>query len=183
MATSTLIKSAVMGFALTASSSLWAVECSEVVWDSSVLSQYPNIGDLCQSVTVKDGKYYVEVQGKFIRMHHGKARIKFKHSDGSYGKTFESKTLPDDYAVMINGESVPAQRIQRDTMLTVYIPSDRFMLLSDLSSATAYDMVEVEEDPVMPKTASWTPLLGLLGALGCGLGLLMTSLRRIRRRA
>ncbi len=181
MATSLLLKSAVVGVGLMASASLWAVECTEVVWEPSVLAQYPNIGDLCQSVTERDGKHYVEVQGKFVRMHDGKARIKFKHSDGSYGKTFESKELPEDYKITVNDKPVLLRRVQRDTELTVYIPSDRFELISDLTAASnSYAMVEAP--PEMPKTASWTPLLGLLGALGCGLGLLMTSLRRLRRR-
>lgn len=182
MATSLLLKSAVVGVGLMASSSLWAVECSEVVWEPSVLSQYPNIGDLCQAVVERDGKQYVEVQGKFVRMHDGKARIKFKHSDGSYGKTFESKELPDDYKITVNGKPTLLHRVQRDTQLTVYLPPDRFELISDLTAASnSYAMVEAP--PEMPKTASWTPLLGLLGALGCGLGLLMTGLRRLRRRA
>ena len=183
MATSTLLKSAVLGATLMASSSLWAVECSEVVWDASVLAQYPNIGSLCQSVTERDGKQYVEVDGKFVRMTDGKARIKFKHSDGSYGETWQSKELPDDYKITIDGKSTSIQRVQRDTELTIYIPSDRFMLISDLAAAdSGFEMVEAVPAE-MPHTASWTPLLGLLGALGCGLGLLMTSLRRMRGRA
>lgn len=182
MATSSLLKSAVVGAALMASSSLWAVECSEVIWAPSVLAQYPNISDLCQGVVERDGKQYVEVQGKFVRMHDSKARIKFKHADGSYGKTFESKELPDDYKIQVNGKEVLLHRVQRDTQLTIYLPPDRFTLISDLATAdTSLDLVEVP--PEMPKTASWTPLLGLLGALGCGLGLLMTGLRRLRRRA
>jgi hypothetical protein len=183
MATSSLLKSAVVGAALMASSSLWAVECSEVIWAPSVLAQYPNISDLCQGVVEKDGKQYVEVQGKFVRMTDDKARIKFKHADGSYGKTFETQTLPDDFKVTIDGKEVPLHRVQRDTQLTIYLPPDRFTLISDLAAAdTAVDM-GAEVPAEMPKTASWTPLLGLLGALGCGLGLLMTGLRRLRRRA
>ena len=182
MATSSLLKSAVVGATLMASSSLWAVECSEVVWSQSVLAQYPNVSDLCQRVVEKDGKQYVEVHGKFVRVSDGKARIKFKHSDGSYGKTFESKDLPDDFKVLVSGKEVPLHRVQRDTELTIYLPPDRFTLISDL--AVASNSLDVEEvPPAMPKTASWTPLLGLLGGLGCGLGLLMTGLRRLRRRA
>jgi len=182
MATSSLLKSAVVGAALMASSSLWAVECSEVIWAPSVLAQYPNISDLCQGVVERDGKQYVEVQGKFVRMHNNKARIKFKHADGSYGKTFESKELPNDYKIMVNDKEVLLHRVQRDTQLTIYMPPDRFTLIHDLAVAdTSLDMVEVP--PEMPSTASWTPLLGLLGALGCGLGLLLTGFRRLRRRA
>jgi hypothetical protein len=182
MATSLLLKSAVAGAALMASSSLWAVECSEVIWSESVLAQYPNISDLCQGVVEQNGKQYVELQGKFVRMTDNKARIKFKHSDGSYGKTFESKELPDDYKITVEGKEVLLHRVQRDTQLTIYMPPDRFTLISDLAAVdTSVDMVE-EVPAEMPKTASWTPLLGLLGALGCVLGLLMTSLRRLRRR-
>jgi hypothetical protein len=182
MATSLLLKSAVVGATLMASSSLWAVECSEVVWSQSVLAQYPNVSDLCQGVVEKDGKQYVEVHGKFVRVSDGKARIKFKHADGSYGKTFESKELPEDFKVLVNNKEVPIHRVQRDTELTIYLPPDRFTLISDL--AVADNSIDVEEvPPEMPSTASWTPLLGLLGALGCGLGLLMTGLRRLRRRA
>lgn len=183
MATSSLLKSAVVGASLMASSSLWAVECSEVIWAPSVLAQYPNISDLCQGVVERDGKQYVEVEGKFVRMHDNKARIKFKHADGSYGKTFESKELPEGYKITIDGKEVPLSRVQRDTQLTIYLPPDRFTLISDLAAAES-SLEMVDEVPAeMPKTASWTPLLGLLGALGCGLGLLMTGLRRLRRRA
>jgi hypothetical protein len=183
MATSTLLKSAVVGAALMASPALWAVECSEVVWSPAVLAQYPNVSDLCQAVVERDGKQYVEVQGKFVRMTEGKARIKFKHADGSYGKTFESKELPNDYKITVNGKETLLHRVQRDTQLTIYLPPDRFSLISDLAAADAAIEIAQEVPPEMPSTASWTPLLGLLGALGCGLGLVMTSLRRLRRRA
>src|SRR6187431_825560 len=183
MATSSLLKSAVVGATLMASSSLWAVECSEVVWSQSVLAQYPNVSDLCQRVVEKDGKQYVEVHGKFVRVSDCKARIKFKHADGSYGKTFESKELPDDYKILVGGKEVPIQRVDRDTELTIYLPPDRFTLISDLAAVDSSVDLGDEVQAEMPKTASWTPLLGLLGALGCGLGLLMTGLRRLRRRA
>src|SRR5688572_4775420 len=122
MAASLLIKSAVVGATLMASSSLWAVECSEVIWAPSVLEQYPNVSDLCHGVVERDGKQYVEVHGKFVRMSDGKARIKFKHADGSYGKTFESKELPNDYKIQVNGQEVLLHRVQRDTQLTIYLP-------------------------------------------------------------
>lgn len=183
MATSSLLKSAVVGATLMASSSLWAVECSEVVWSQSILAQYPNVSELCQGVVEKDGKQYVEVHGKFVRMTDDKARIKFKHADGSYGKTFETKELPDDYKITIDGKEVLLHRVQRDTQLTIYLPPDRFTLISDLAAVDSSLDIADEVPAEMPKTASWTPLLGLLGALGCGLGLLMTGLRRLRRRA
>ncbi|HSC69217.1 MAG TPA: hypothetical protein VLC79_16100 [Cellvibrio sp.] len=185
MATSMLLKSAVTGAALMASSSLWAAECSEVIWAPSVLEQYPNVSELCQSVVEQDGKQYVEVHGKFVRMTDGKARIKFKHADGSYGKTFETKELPNDYKITVNGQETLLHRVKRDTQLTIYLPPDRFALISDLTTAAASAPIEVAQEvqPEMPSTASWTPALGLLGALGVGLGLMMTGLRRIRRRA
>jgi LPXTG-motif cell wall-anchored protein len=89
--------------------------------------------------------------------------------------------LPSDFTVLIDGKDVPLRRVQRDTQLSLYLPPDRFVLLSDLAKeAEAIDFYQ-EVEPVMPSTGSSTPLLGLLGLLACGLGLLMTSLRRFRR--
>jgi hypothetical protein len=181
MAISTFLKSAILGVTLVASSSLWAADCSEVIWNQSVLDRYPNISSLCKGVVERDGKQYVEIQAKFISVRDNKAHIKFKHADGSYGKTFETRELPSDFTVLIDGKDVPLRRVQRDTQLSLYLPPDRFVLLSDLAKEAEAIAFYQEVEPVMPTTGSSTPLLGLLGLLACGLGLLMTSLRRFRR--
>lgn len=144
MATSSLLKSTILGGTLLASSSLWAVECTEVVWHPSVLERYPNIYNVCQGVVEQEGKHYVEVQAKFVSLRDKKARLNFKTVDGTFDKTVETKELPADFTVYINGKKELLRNVQRDTELTIYVPSDRFALVSDLGQITV--VYEFEED-------------------------------------
>lgn len=133
---SAFLKSVVLGATVLASSSLWAVECTEVVWNPSVLERYPNIYNVCQSVVVQDGKHYVEVQAKFVSLNDNKARLNFKTVEGTYDKTVETKELPEDFTVLINGKKTLLSKVERDSELTIYVPSDRFALVSDLAHIT-----------------------------------------------
>jgi hypothetical protein len=147
MPVSTFFKSTVLGVSLVASSSLWAVECAEVVWTPSVLERYPNIYNVCQAVVEQDGQHYVEVQAKFVSLRDKKARLNFKTVEGVYDKTVETKELPDDFTVLINGKKELLRNVERDTELTIYVPSDRFALVSDLAHIT---VVYEFEDEVVP---------------------------------
>ena len=181
MKLSSLLRSTAVGFALLTSSSLWAAECSDVVWSADSLAKYPDIATVCKSVIEKDGKQYVEAEAKFISVRSGKAHLKFKHSDGSYGDTFETRTIPDDFRIMLDGKSTSVHRIPRDAVLTMYVPVDRFGMVPDINNtANVVDLDEASE-PEMPHTASVLPLLGVLGAFACMMGLVLTGVRRFRR--
>lgn len=147
MPVSSFLKSAVVGTTVLASSSLWAVECTEVVWNKSVLERYPNIYNVCQKVIEQDGQDYVEVHAKFVSLKDKKARLNFKTVEGTYDKTVETKELPDDFTVLINGKNELLRNVERDTELTIYVPSDRFALVSDLAHIT---IVYEFEDEVPP---------------------------------
>lgn len=146
---SAFLKSVVLGATVLASSSLWAVECTEVVWNSSVLERYPNIYNVCQGVVEQDGKHYVEVQAKFVSLNDNKARLNFKTVEGTYDKTVETKELPEDFTVLINGKKTLLSKVERDSELTIYVPSDRFALVSDLAHITI--VYEFEDDAVPAK--------------------------------
>ena len=133
---------------LAASSSLWAVECAEVVWTPHVLERYSNVYNVCQRVIEHDGKHYVEVKAKLLSLHNHQARLNFKLADGSYDKTFETKALPADFKVIIDGKQVLLSKVELNTDLTVYVPSDRFALVSELAKITTVYEFESEVVPV-----------------------------------
>jgi hypothetical protein len=136
MAGPSFFKSIVVGASLVASSSLWAVECAEVVWTPSVLERYPGIYNACQAVVEKDGKHFVELDAKFVSYHDHKARLSIKSKDGTYDKTVETHALPEDFKVIVDGKQELVRKLERDTELTIYVPSDRFVLVSDLAQIT-----------------------------------------------
>ena len=181
MKLSSLLRSTAVVIALFSSSSLWAAECSDVVWSTDTLAKYPNIADVCQTVVEKDGRQYVEAVAKFVSIRSGKAHIKFQHRDGSYGDTFETRTLPEGMTVMLDGKSTSVHRIPRDSILTIFVPVDRFGMVYDMNYAS--DVVDLDEPApaAMPHTASALPLLGALGAFACLMGLVLTGVRRFRR--
>lgn len=178
---SSLLRSTAVVVALFSSSSLWAAECSDVVWSADTLAKYPNIGSVCKSVVEKDGKQFIEAEAKFISVRSGKAHVKFKQNDGSYGDTFETKTLPEGMTVMLDGKSTSVHRIPRDSILNIYVPVDRFGMVADINNSG--DVVDLGEPaPVaMPDTASFIPMLGVFGVIACFMGLVLTSVRRMRR--
>lgn len=145
MAAPLSFKSTLLGAVLLASStSLWAVECAEVIWAPKVLERYPDIYNACQAVVEKDGKHYVEVQANFVSYFEHKARFSLKTKDGNYEKTVETQELPEDLEVTVNGKKVPLNDVERDTELTIYVPSDRFALVSDLAKiTTVYEFEDV----------------------------------------
>lgn len=179
MESSSLIKSAVLGLSVVVSASVSAMECSEVVWQPQVLSKYPNIANYCQSVTEMNGKQYVELDAKFISVHSGKAHVKFKDREGGYGSTFVTGELPDNFKVVIDGEATSLRHVQRDTMLNIYMPADRFVVLADPGSPyDSVDLAMASYDDMLPATASRVPQWGLLGIIACGMGLFLTLARR-----
>lgn len=145
MATSLFFKSTILGAALLASSSsLWAVECAEVIWAPKVLERYPGIYNACQAVVEKEGKHFVELQAKFVSYHDHKAKLNIKSKNGSFDKVVETQTLPDDVKVTVNGKQELVHKLERDTELTIYVPSDRFALVSDLAQiTTVYEFEDV----------------------------------------
>jgi hypothetical protein len=50
-------------------------ECSNVVWRSEVIAQYPGIGDACQSVERRDGTDFVKFSGKVVRTFGGSRNV------------------------------------------------------------------------------------------------------------
>lgn len=140
MAISLFLKSTVLGLTLVASSSLWAVECTEVIWSPSILERYPNIYNVCQGVIEHDGKRYVETHAKFVSLRDNKARLNFKTVEGNYDKTFETEALPADFTVVVNGKKERLRDVKQGTELNIYVPSDRFALVSDLAQiAVVYE--------------------------------------------
>jgi hypothetical protein len=150
MATPLLLKSAVVGAAFMASSSLWAAECSDVIWAPATVERFPNIYNVCQAVVEQDGKHYVEVQAKFVSLRDQRARINFKNLDGKFDKTVETKVLPEDFTVLVDGKQKLLREVERDTELTIYVPSDRFVLVSDLAHITVVYEFEDEVAPAKP---------------------------------
>jgi|GEM_PF-1851564 len=175
-------KVAVLSAAMLMSAEVLAVECSEVVWNESVLSKYPSISEYCQGVVERDGRTFVQLDAKFISANDGKAKLQFEHPDGSYGDTFETEKLSDDFRVTLSGRPTRIEDIPRNSELHVFMPPDRFELVGDLeSTSTIANLSAYENNSLLPDTGSNLPLVFLLGLMTCLAGAVMTASRKLFR--
>ncbi|MCP8900524.1 hypothetical protein [Gilvimarinus xylanilyticus] len=180
MKLSTCVKTSVLGVALVASSSVMAKECSDIQWKDSVLNEYPNIAQACQGVVEMNGREYVELDAKYVRSAGDQARLQFKHQDGSYGDTYQTKNLPEDFQINIDGRQRSIHALTRGSTLELFIPTDRFALVASVDEMPM-EQEMMEEEPAytaLPSTASNVTLYALLGSLACSLALGLTVLRR-----
>lgn len=175
-------KVAVLGMAMFMSASVWAVECNDVVWKDAVLSKYPTISEYCQGVVERDGRTFVQLDAKFISADDGRAKLQFEHPDGSYGDTFETDKLSDDFRVTLSGRPTRIEDIPRNSQLHVFMPPDRFELVGDLeSSSTIASLSAYEEPGVLPDTGSNLPVILLMGLLSGLAGIVLTVRRKLFR--
>ncbi len=183
MKISTCIKTASLGVALVASSAAMAKECSEIEWKAAVLNEYPQIGDACMGIVEMNGREYVELDAKYIRSAGDQVRLQFKHQDGSYGDTYQTKNLPPNFKIDIDGREHSIHTLTRDSTLELFIPTDRFAIVASVDDMPK-EPEAVEEEvayTALPSTASNVTLYALLGSLACSLALGLTILRRKMR--
>lgn len=161
---------------------VWAIECSEVVWEDFVLSKHPNINEFCQGVVEVDGQQLVQFDAKFLESHAGKAMIKFIHPDGTLGDTFKTEKLGSEFRVMLDGRPTKIRDIPRNSELTVYMPPDRFQLIGDINNMSAENSVVtlMAYEEMLPSTGSALPFYFLIGGAFSFMGLLLTFRRKMR---
>ena len=178
MQTSTLVKSAALGIALSASASVWATECSDITWKSEILEEYAQINEACHGIVEKNGREYVKLEAKVLRSVGNRVHLKFKHTDGSYGETYETPELPKDFRVDVEGRKRSIHSLPRDYEVNIFMPTDRFVIFPSMEQPEVQEIAADDSRMTMlPSTASHLPLIALLGSIFCVLGL---ALRRLR---
>lgn len=185
MKISTCLTVTAFATAMATSATALAKDCSEVTWKEAVISEYPQIADACQGVVEFNGKEYVELDAKYVRSAGDQVRIRFMHQDGDYGPTYETKNLPKNFQIEIDGRQRSIHTLTRDSTMQLFVPTDRFAIVAkvdDMPSEQDQMMVaDASSYQSLPSTASNTSLLGLLGALACSLALALSVLGRKRQ--
>ena len=156
--------------------------CDQITWQAEVLERYPNIAGACQGVEMRDGEYYVRVQGSVRRVNAtgSKVTLQFKGLD-------EPSTIdvPTNMRVHVRGRSVAVRDLQRGDTITAHLPASRFVAhfyepesaSEEYSVAEFAPVVDEPEEPMavaqLPATASLLPWLAVAGSafslLGIGL--------------
>lgn len=161
-------------------------QCEDVHWAPQTLARYPRIGEACQAVVQRDGKYFVVFSGTVTRVA-GFGRtltVEFKDGERAILKP------PADMRFDIAGTMTRARDLEPGQELTFYVPQERFVAevpegeqvsapvpLTILEPQSATETAAVSHPQELPQTGTD---LGLL-ALG-GLALMLTGAGLTRRR-
>lgn len=155
------------------------VSCADIDWSSVVTDQVPNVADACDDVVVKNGKMFARVKVELQRVRGRTLTFKLINKDGSSGGSY-TQTVAPEWRANIGGTKYRPQDLARGQQLNVYLPHDRWAIIhEDEDGPDVIDAVVVTAAPMLPKTASPLPLIGLLGA---GFLALATGLGALRRR-
>ncbi len=168
--------------------------CDSIVFGDRVLSQLPNANDYCLEVALKDGKLFAHFESEFVRKSGSNVVLRFKRPDGTFSDSI-TISPPEDTRVNIDGRNYRIRDLNRGDTIDIWLPHDRFEVAvyeteEEFVAApvpTTYPATvveeEVEEEEMLPATASFMPLVGLLGALFATIGSVFGWIGfRIRRR-
>jgi len=169
--------------------------CEDVTWSQETLARYPKIANACQSVTEKDGKYYVKFSGEVREVRDRGRRLTIDFKDGDRVTLNPSENM----TINLDGRKTPVRELRRGDVLNFYVPQDQLAAQFPEGEAFAVSVPIPFAKPVttrvalvpgatmratapeLPKTASEIPLLGLCGLLLTALGAALTTLRRLHR--
>jgi hypothetical protein len=183
-----------------------AAECADITWQKDILTRYPNIAAACQEVVVSNGTRYARFKGELVRVdrYDGSVKIDFKDRNGrSLGKSTTLQPAPTQRA-LIEGHRYRFSELTPGQQLNMYVPEAGLAVATEPGAppeAMAKIVLDEPEAPAnapavrlaeaapraeepqatrLPETASWFPLIGLIGVLGLGGGIILTAIRRLR---
>jgi len=159
--------------------------CADIDFDNAMTSRFPRIGEACLDVVEVDGERFAKMSVEVVRTGNNRATFKFKLPDGTYGPT-QSTEMDPSWRANINGRDYRVRDLARGQELNIYVPSDRWeahVATNTTGYFAVYYPVAMEEDTgssmaALPATASYMPMVGLLG----GTALFGAFLVRVFRR-
>lgn len=181
-----LVASAMVALGASQAAYSQSPDCSDLMFNEVITSQFPSAGDACLDVVEKDGTQFAKFSAEIVRVRGGEVRARFKRPDGSFTDTY-SFNPPRSARVNIQGRSYRYSELSRGQELNIYLPPDRWEVathsdpetdFAGAGSVVTIALVSVGRER-LPTTASFLPLLGLIGALMLGLGAAVVTLRKL----
>ena len=146
--------------------------CADITWKPSALARFPNIGAVCQAVVERDGKQYAQFNGVVQRRSGNSLYIRFQGGEGVPGGDRAVLIKPPAEMVIQTPKGKLRMRdAQRGQELTVYIPSDHFVVnlgdeIAVVDQTPIEDVVALTDEPAAteptppaepPRTAEAAP--------------------------
>jgi hypothetical protein len=140
--------------------------CADITWKPSALARFPNIGAVCQALVERNGKQYAQFNGVVQRRSGNSLYIRFQGGEQvSGGDRAVLIKPPEDMVIQTPKGKLRMRDAQRGQELTVYIPSDHFVVnlgdeIGEVDQTPIEDVVALTEEPTPaepPRAAEASP--------------------------
>jgi hypothetical protein len=162
-----------------------AATCQNAQYDPDVLAKFPNIAKACSDIISKDGQDYAVVTARLDRVDpSGRVQVRVKQPDGTYSKRISIRPRPD-LKVLVDGKPARVQDLAENQEITAYVKVREPQIALAPAERDQYVFMPIEEPQAqlaeaLPATASFLPLLGLLGGVSLLLGGWLSAMRHRR---
>lgn len=156
-------------------------QCSDVIYDTSVTNEFPEIQQACKGVVERNGEEFTKLVAHIGRTdNRGRTRLQLRLDDEKLGKVHRIKPNRNLSVKTNDGEKISWAELAPYQDITVYVPHDRwaFVSIDEEETAPVEEIVIIEEPEELPKTASNQHLPAVFGGLLLLVGGLLTMRRK-----
>lgn len=104
--------------------------CMDIQWNAEFLKAYPRAPAACQEVAVRHGKKYARFTAKVMTVGPDAVTVRFLSSSGEEGREIQLKPGPNA-RVEIGGQKVEYSKLQKNDVLTLWVPERQLGVISD----------------------------------------------------
>ena len=169
---------------LLSTSAVYASEqqCADVIYDTSVTNEFPEIQKACKGVVERNGQAFTKLVAHIgTTDNRGRTRLQLRLNDDKLGKVHRIKPNRNLSVKTQEGEKISWKELAPYQDITVYVPHDRwaFVSINEEDNAPVEELTLVQVPDELPKTASSIHEPGVLGALLLLAGSMLTLRRKL----
>jgi hypothetical protein len=114
--------------------------CMDIQWNAELLKSFPRAAAACQEVVVHNGKKFARFTAKVTAVGPDAVKVRFLTSAGNPEREISLKPGPSA-RVEIKGKKVDYSKLQKDDVLTFWVPEREIGVISDPDDTAASTIV------------------------------------------
>ncbi|HEX7416942.1 MAG TPA: hypothetical protein VF315_02715 [Steroidobacteraceae bacterium] len=114
--------------------------CMDIHWNAELLKAFPRAPVACQEIAVRHGKNYARFTAKVTAVGADTVKVRFLNAAGDMEREISLKPGPDA-KVTIAGEKVGYSKLQKDDVMTFWVPERQLGVISDPDATAASTIV------------------------------------------
>lgn len=114
--------------------------CMDIQWNAELLEAFPRAAVVCQEVAVHNGTKYARFTAKVMAVGSDTVTVRFLNAAGSPEREIALKPGPNA-RVEREGKKVEYSKLQKDDVLTFWVPESRLGVIADPEDTASSSIV------------------------------------------